>query len=398
MRLSIVIPAYNEEDAIESICERTKAAISTIISKTVVTDVHIVVVNDGSFDNTPVIARHISDISLISYEKNRGYGAAIKLGFEAFPADELVSFLDADGTCDPLFFIELINEMMEKKYDVVLGSRINDQSEMPAIRRLGNMIFAKLLNILAGTRVKDTASGMRVIKRTVLERLYPLPDGLHFTPAMSARAIFNKTISIGELPMPYQERIGESKLNPLKDGIRFLRVIIESAIQYAPSVIFNFSGIIMTLLALFLAFLPAKNLILGSGIEDWMIFRVFTSFVLFNSGILLFCTGQVAAAFLRLIHYSNEFEIINQPKPYFEKLITRHGMLIGLCTMFIAIFILYTPFVELLRRGTISADWWSFLLGELFFLSAMIFAVFGALGFVAQLITADRLKHQSKLR
>lgn len=392
MKLTIVIPAYNEEDAIASICERTKNAVPDIISKTPVKEVHIVVVNDGSQDKTPEIAKQIEGIHLISYPKNKGYGAAIKLGFDAFPEDDLVSFLDADGTCDPLFFIELINGMTKHQYDVMLGSRINENSKMPAIRRVGNVLFATLLNFLAGSKVKDTASGMRVIRREALKTLYPLPDGLHFTPAMSARAIFNRKVSIGEIPMPYQERIGESKLNPLKDGIRFLRVIIESAILYAPHVIFNIAGVIMMVIAMILLILPLKNIIYGAGIEDWMIFRIFTAFVLLNGGLLLFCTGQVAKGFLGLIHYGSNPEILRGSKSVVEQVITGHGMLMGLISLVISGFILYNPFTELMSKGVITTHWWPFLLGQLFFLLAMIFISSGALGYISKLILADKTR------
>jgi len=65
--------------------------------------------------------------------------------------------------------------------DVVLGCRLNPDSKMPPIRRVGNLIFATILSVLSSNRVRDTASGMRVIRRSSLDSLYPLPDGLHFT-------------------------------------------------------------------------------------------------------------------------------------------------------------------------------------------------------------------------
>ena len=71
---------------------------------------------------------------------------------------------------------------------MVLGCRLNKHSQMPLIRRIGNSIFAAILSVFSSSRVRDTASGMRVVRRSSLDRL-PLPDGLHFTPAMSARAM-----------------------------------------------------------------------------------------------------------------------------------------------------------------------------------------------------------------
>jgi hypothetical protein len=73
-------------------------------------------------------------------------------------------------------------------------------------------MFAVLLSLVSNSRVRDTASGMRVIRRTSLPEIMPLPDGLHFTPAMSARAILHPELKIHEIDMPYKERDGESKL------------------------------------------------------------------------------------------------------------------------------------------------------------------------------------------
>jgi hypothetical protein len=106
---------------------------------------------------------------------------------------------------------------------------------MPHLRRLGNSLFAVLLRALSSKQVRDTASGMRVVRREALPQLYPLPDGLHFTPAMSARALLSKEVPIIEIDMPYRERQGESKLEVSRDGLRFLQVILKTAVLYRPS-------------------------------------------------------------------------------------------------------------------------------------------------------------------
>jgi glycosyltransferase involved in cell wall biosynthesis len=216
MQLSIVIPALNEEQAIASIIERCLSARDTIIRDSAVTSVEIIVVSDGSTDRTVEIASGYSDIKLIVFERNRGYGAAIKRGF-AEAAGNIVGFLDADGTCDPLFFADLCRALVEENADVALGSRMSATSKMPRIRRLGNRIYALILSALSTRNVTDTASGMRIIRREALTQLYPLPDGLHFTPAMSARVLLEDKLTLVEVPMPYAERIGRSKLSVLRD-------------------------------------------------------------------------------------------------------------------------------------------------------------------------------------
>ena len=95
-------------------------------------------------------------------------------------------------------------------------------------------MFATLLSALSSSRVRDTASGMRVVRREALEHLYPLPNGLHFTPAMSARVMLSNELRLVEIDMPYHEREGESKLRAGKDGLRFLKVILKTAVLFRP--------------------------------------------------------------------------------------------------------------------------------------------------------------------
>ena len=222
MKLLIAIPALNEEASIESIIQRSLDARAHIERHSPVTEVEITVVSDGSTDRTAEIAGHYRGrINLIVFPQNRGYGAAIKEAWRSSDA-ELLGFLDADGTCDPKFFAPLCQRLLSDDADVVLGCRLNQQSRMPLIRRLGNFLFAALLTTFSSSRVRDTASGMRVVRRSALPRLFPLPDGLHFTPAMSARAMLSDSVKIVEIDMPYRERAGESKLRVARDGVRFL--------------------------------------------------------------------------------------------------------------------------------------------------------------------------------
>ena len=121
--LTIVIPALNEEEAIGDTLRRTLEARAHITANSPVRDVDIVVVSDGSTDRTEEIAKSFDDVTVLVFEKNRGYGAAIKCGFEHGRGD-LVSFLDADGTCDPKTFAELCRALDEQRADLVLGSRM----------------------------------------------------------------------------------------------------------------------------------------------------------------------------------------------------------------------------------------------------------------------------------
>lgn len=273
MKLSIVIPALNEEDSIASIIKRTLLAEEYIVNNSIISGIEIIVVSDGSTDKTVEIAQtFVPKIKLIIFEKNKGYGAAIKRGWSESKG-ELLGFLDADGTCEPNFFANLVNLMEKDDADVVLGCRLNKDSKMPLIRRVGNFIFAKMLTFLSSNYVKDTASGMRVVKKSSLNDLYPLPDGLHFTPAMSARALLNSEISISEENMPYHEREGESKLSVTKDGVRFLKVILSTAFLYRPQIIINVFSLLFILISILIIFQPTLYYFQTNTVSDWMIYR-----------------------------------------------------------------------------------------------------------------------------
>lgn len=279
MRLAIVIPAYNEEQAIRSIIERTLAARDVIIERSPVNAVCITVVSDGSTDRTAQIVREFAEISVIEFERNRGYGAAIKRGF-AETDSELVAFLDADGTCDPQFFADLCNAIVEDDADVAIGSRMSAESRMPRLRRFGNRIYAIILSALSNKVVTDTASGMRVIRRTAIERLYPLPDGLHFTPAMSARVLMDQRLKIVERAMPYEERIGESKLHVVRDGVRFLRTIFEMSLMWRPGKMFAGCAFVCFALMFALGLHPLEMWLATRHLQEDMIYRLlFCAFI-----------------------------------------------------------------------------------------------------------------------
>ena len=228
--LSVVIPAYNEADGIAAIMERVLAVRPELAAVGV--DLELVVVDDGSADRTAEIVAACPGARLVRHPTNRGYGAALKTGFNAARGD-LLGFLDADGTYPPESFPDLCREALAGA-DLVVGSRRSGaESEMPVVRRVGNLLWSNLVTLLGNHRVVDPASGMRVFRREALERLYPLPDGLNFTPVMSTRCI-HEELKMVEVPIPYRERVGHSKLSVVGDGTRFLHSIVWTALSYNP--------------------------------------------------------------------------------------------------------------------------------------------------------------------
>src|SRR5687768_17166728 len=128
MKLLIAIPALNEDASIASVIQRTIDAKTEILARTDVMAVDITVMSDGSTDRTAERARAFEPgITLIVFERNRGYGAAIMEAWRQSDA-ELLGFLDADGTCEPRFFVELCDAILKRGADMALGSRLHPLS------------------------------------------------------------------------------------------------------------------------------------------------------------------------------------------------------------------------------------------------------------------------------
>jgi hypothetical protein len=239
--LSICIPVYNEEDAVGETLERC-LALGDQLRKAGICQFEVIAVDDGSRDETTTAIARFPQVRLISHQRNRGYGAALKTGFAAAQHD-LIGFLDADATYPPEEFPRLCRAVLEGGADLVIGSRMSGGStEMPRVRRMGNAFFAALLTAIGRTPVTDSASGMRVFRRPVLDLLSPLPDGLNLTPVMSTRAV-HEGITVTEVPISYRERVGESKLSVTRDGVRFLTTMVSTALAYNPVRIFGVLGL-----------------------------------------------------------------------------------------------------------------------------------------------------------
>lgn len=239
--LSIVIPALNEESGIADIARRV-LGVRAALADAGVDGLELIVVDDGSTDRTAGVARGIEGVTVISHPRNRGYGAAIKTGFRHARGD-LLAFLDADGTYPPEAFPDLCRALVADEADVVVGSRmVLAESGMPLSRKIGNTLFVSLINLIGPDRITDSASGQRVLRREALARLYPLPDGLNFTPVMTTRAV-HENLRMVEWPIRYEERVGRSKLSVVHDGRRFLTTILWTALGYNPSRVLGLVGL-----------------------------------------------------------------------------------------------------------------------------------------------------------
>jgi len=362
--LSIVIPAFNEEDAVDDILKRCLDARAALMHDAGLSGVEVVIVDDGSRDKTQEKARRWTEAKLVVHEKNKGYGAALMTGFRASSGDYL-SFLDADGTCDPLAFAGLIKALREAKADMAVGARLHEDSEMPAVRMLGNRLYALLLRSLTGVRMTDTASGMRVFKRQLLRRLAPLPTGLHFTPAMTARVACMGATLI-EHPIPYSERVGQSKLSVVRDGVRFLRVILGTVFAYFPMRVFAPLAAACFVLAGGLALLPVRAYLGGAGIEEWLIYRLLTVLTLSVCGAIFSAIGLLAQ------RASNA--ALGRPASWIEKPAVRETAAVaGIALWLAGVVVNWPTVVEYVTTGHITRHWGWVLLGALAVICGTVF-------------------------
>lgn len=390
MKLLIAIPAYNEEQSIESIIDRSLLAKKAIVSSSGVSDVEITVVSDGSTDKTAELAKAFSpEINLIEFRKNRGYGAAIKAAWSQSDA-ELLGFLDADGTCDPTFFRPLCDAIERDHADVVLGCRLNEQSKMPLIRRFGNFVFATILSVLSSTKVRDTASGMRVVRRASISKLYPLPDGMHFTPAMSARALLDQSLKISEINMPYSEREGESKLAVGRDGLRFLRVILESSFLYRPSRPLGILAVATLLIAIGLMFSPTAYYLAHHSVAEWMIYRFVVSHLAGTTAALLLSASYLTG---RMVSITLPGNLISKARGGWARVMNTHWFwALPLLCMLVGGILVIPSLLQLVRTGATYEHWSRFIAMSFLFSLASILVVTRAMDYVLSLV-GDRLAY-----
>lgn len=240
--VSIVIPAYNEQDGIDIVIQGLAS-----IRRDAGRPFEIVVVDDGSQDQTAAVAEKHDGVRVLRHTRNRGYGAALKTGVRHSRYD-LIVITDADGTYPNERIPELVTTIHERNLDMVVAARVGENVSIPLLRRPAKWMLGKLAAFVAGVPIPDLNSGLRIFKRSAMMSFFGmLPDGFSFTTTITLAMLTNGYL-VDYVPIDYHARIGSSKIRPIRDTLNFLQLVLRIALYFAPLKIFlPLSGVIMLL-------------------------------------------------------------------------------------------------------------------------------------------------------
>jgi dolichol-phosphate mannosyltransferase len=240
--ISIVIPTLNEAKSIKEILLELNEVLKNY-------DYSLLVVDGRSKDGTDQIA--LNNGAEVIYQQNRGYGDALQTGFfyakEHLGADIIV-VLDADLTYDPRDIPSLIDPILRNEADLMIGNRfVNMEAKaMTRLNQLGNRFLSWVARRFLRIKINDTQCGLRAFWSGLIDRIDLESDGMPFAIEMIAKAKFTG-VRIGEVPVNYRKRVGITKLNPLRDGIRIFVTMVRLVRDTRPFLFFGGIGIVLGL-------------------------------------------------------------------------------------------------------------------------------------------------------
>jgi glycosyltransferase involved in cell wall biosynthesis len=223
--VSVVVPAYNEENSIrKAVRDIRESLLDAGLSG------EIIVVVDGANDGTARAAAEVADC-VIEHPANLGYGRSLKTGILA-AANELIAIMDADDSYPAGRLPELIADA--QRYDMVVGARTGIVYQGGLVKRVGRMIFRRLAEFSVGQKVPDINSGMRVFRKSQIMPFFPIISaGFSFTTTCTLVYMHND-LFVHYVPIEYRRRKGNSKVHHMRDSLRALQIIAEAILRCNP--------------------------------------------------------------------------------------------------------------------------------------------------------------------
>jgi len=266
--ISLIIPAYNEEDGIKDI---------VLKALNLYPDFEIIVIDDGSTDSTYEKIKDLN-IKIIRHAFNKGYGASIKAGIRLSSFD-LIAIMDADGQHNPQDIKRLIDE--KDNYDMVVGAR-DQKSHKTLWRRPGKKLISVVVNSLSGTTIPDFNSGFRLFKKEIaLKFIHLFPNGFSLSTTMMV-AFLREGYNVKNIPISVNKRIGKSTVNVL-DGFKALILILRLFMIFSPLRIFLPSSLMILLAGSISLLLDFSN----QNIHDVTILTLLTGLLIFFLGLIV---------------------------------------------------------------------------------------------------------------
>ena len=289
IKYSVVIPVRNEEEVIDEVINEVKEALNTLDCP-----YEIIVIDNVSTDKTVDIVKKHSDVRLIQHESDKGYGGSIKEGVKVAKSDNVI-IIDGDGTYPAGDIPKLVSYIGQ--YDLVSGARVGKGVSISVIRRIGKFFHHRLINFLAGERIPDMNSGLRVFKRDVFLRYYHLyPSGFSISTTFLLACLLNDH-PVKFVNIEYFPRKGRSKINIFRDGLNFILLILRSVTYFNPLKIFIPLSIFFFVAAIFTAFF--SMFYLDSFMDVTTMILLITSVLVFLFGLFADAISKILMAFGR---------------------------------------------------------------------------------------------------
>jgi glycosyltransferase involved in cell wall biosynthesis len=262
--LTVLVPAYNEQDGIPAVLDELQRVLAVRPPRAF----EIIVIDDGSTDGTAEQVRKHAGVKLLQHPSNRGYGAALKTGVRE-SRYEWICITDADGTYPNERIPDLLAEAVAGA-DMVVGARTAPGARHSILRRIPKLFLRRYAEWVARARIDDLNSGLRIFRREPAERLlHLLPDGFSFTTTITL-AMLTHYRTLRFVPIEYADRIGRSKIRPIRDTLNFLLLIVRIGTYFAPFRIFM--PMAAALFALFLMSFAYDVIVLRNLTDKTLIF------------------------------------------------------------------------------------------------------------------------------